>query len=145
LSDLTTQKTRNIFLPGAEPYSSLTSLESRLLKFGFTTSNAVTLKEIRSCFLDPTELSRCVHRATLANRHDTFLILRISISALEFLDETEELELVLDHYAITYGLKVSPTPSPTSDLRMKDVELDVMIQSPSQEQEHWMKWGLTRR
>jgi len=125
LSDLTTQKTRNIFLPGAEPYSSLTSLESRLLKFGFTTSNAVTLKEIRSCFLDPTELSR--------------------ISALEFLDETEELELVLDHYAITYGLKVSPTPSPTSDLRMKDVELDVMIQSPSQEQEHWMKWGLTRR
>lgn len=108
-------------------------------------SNAVTLKEIRSYFLDPTELSRCVRRATLANRHDTFLILRISISALEFLDETEELELVLDHYAITYGLKLSPTPSPTSDLRMKYVELDAMIQSPSQEQEHWMKWGLTRR
>lgn len=33
------------------------------------------------------------------------------ISKLEFLDEIEELELVLDHYVVAWGVKVAPESS----------------------------------
>lgn len=32
-----------------------------------------------------------------------------SISKLEFLDEVEELELLLDHYCVAWGVKVPPS------------------------------------
>jgi len=74
-----------VSLPGAEPYPDLDSLSRRFLDLGFTTAQAVTLREIRRRYIEPQELRR--------------------LSQLEMLDEVEELELVLDHYAISWGVK----------------------------------------
>ncbi|KAI0302330.1 S-adenosyl-L-methionine-dependent methyltransferase [Multifurca ochricompacta] len=79
-------RSRNVSLPGAEPFPSLASLSRRFLSLGFTTAEALTLREIRRKYIEPQELQR--------------------LSQLELLDEVEELELVLDHYAISWGLKV---------------------------------------
>lgn len=80
-----TQQSRGVSLPGAEPYLDLASLSHRFLDLGFTTAQAVTLREIRRRYIDSRELQR--------------------LSQLEMLDEVEELELVLDHYAISWGVK----------------------------------------
>ena len=72
-------------LPGAEPHPDLDSLSRRFLDLGFTTAQAVTLREVRRRYIEPQELQR--------------------LSRLEMLDEVEELELVLDHYAISWGVK----------------------------------------
>lgn len=72
-------------LPGAEPHTDLPSLSLRFINQGFTTTEAVTLREIRREYIEPRELQR--------------------LSQLEMLDEVEELELVLDHYAICWGVK----------------------------------------
>ncbi|KAF9529715.1 S-adenosyl-L-methionine-dependent methyltransferase [Crepidotus variabilis] len=77
-------KERSITLPGAEAYSTIESLPGRFLNTGFTAARALTLKEIRKSYIPRSELDR--------------------IAGLEFLDETEELDLVLDHYAISWGL-----------------------------------------
>ncbi|KAL4248305.1 Leucine carboxyl methyltransferase 1 [Abortiporus biennis] len=79
-------KARNVDLPGVEPYPSFQSLPSRFLNRGFDASVALTLKQIRTTCISSEELQR--------------------ISHLELLDELEELELVLQHYAITWGLKL---------------------------------------
>ncbi|KAI0079248.1 leucine carboxyl methyltransferase [Panus rudis PR-1116 ss-1] len=79
-------KARNVDLPGAEPYPTFASLPQRFLRHGFDVARALTLREIRRAYIDPVELER--------------------ISHLELLDEIEELELVLDHYAITWGVKL---------------------------------------
>jgi [phosphatase 2A protein]-leucine-carboxy methyltransferase len=79
------QQSRSVSLPGAEPYPDLTSLSRRFLDLGFTTAQAVTLRDIRRRFIDSRELQR--------------------LSQLEMLDEVEELELVLDHYAVSWGVK----------------------------------------
>ncbi|KAH9955046.1 S-adenosyl-L-methionine-dependent methyltransferase [Russula dissimulans] len=76
-------KSRNVSLPGAEPYHDLASLSRRFLDLGFTTAQAVTLREIRRRYVEPRELQR--------------------LSQLELLDEVEELELMLDHYAISWA------------------------------------------
>ncbi|KAI0250921.1 leucine carboxyl methyltransferase [Lactifluus subvellereus] len=78
-------KSRNVSLPGAESYPDLASLSRRFLNRGFTTAQALTLREIRRRYIEPQELQR--------------------LSRLELLDEVEELELVLDHYAISWGVK----------------------------------------
>lgn len=83
ISDL--QQSRSLSLPGAEPYPDLASLSRRFLDLGFTTAQAVTLRETRLRYIDSRELQR--------------------LSQLEMLDEVEELELVLDHYAISWGVK----------------------------------------
>ena len=49
----------------------------------------------------------------------------VRISHLEMLDEIEELELVLAHYAITWGVKL---PSNTSALKAQ-----------------WREWGIRRK
>ena len=72
-------------LPGVEPYTDLASLSRRFLGLGFSTAQALTLREIRRRYIEPRELQR--------------------IAQLEMLDEVEELELVLDHYAISWGLR----------------------------------------
>ena len=79
------QQSRGVSLPGAEPHPDLASLSRRFLELGFTTAQAVTLREIRRRYIDSRELQR--------------------LSQLEMLDEVEELELVLDHYAISWGVK----------------------------------------
>ncbi|KAF8198391.1 leucine carboxyl methyltransferase [Mycena galopus ATCC 62051] len=77
-------KARRVSLPGAAPYPDLASLPGRFLNIGFTAARALTLKEIRKSYIPPAELER--------------------ISQLELVDEIEELDLVLEHYAITWGL-----------------------------------------
>ena len=64
----------------------LASLERRLLDRGFTTARALTLRELRRDYVERRELRR--------------------LSQLELLDEVEELELVLDHYAISWSVMV---------------------------------------
>lgn len=78
---------RNVSLPGVEPYPDLASLPRRFTRHGFTTSHAMTLRDIRRSCISESELER--------------------ISRLEMLDEIEELELVLEHYAITWGVKLN--------------------------------------
>ncbi|KAI0691904.1 S-adenosyl-L-methionine-dependent methyltransferase [Cytidiella melzeri] len=80
-------KARNVTLPGAEPYPDVASLRTRFTKHGFSASQARTLRDIRRSFISSDELER--------------------ISDLEMLDEVEELDLVLEHYAITWGLKLN--------------------------------------
>ncbi|KAJ7471948.1 S-adenosyl-L-methionine-dependent methyltransferase [Mycena latifolia] len=84
-------KARHVSLPGAEPYPDVASLPSRFLNLGFTAARALTLKEIRKSYIPPAELER--------------------ISQLELVDEVEELDLVLEHYAITWGLFVPQSAS----------------------------------
>ncbi|KAJ2928657.1 hypothetical protein H1R20_g8458, partial [Candolleomyces eurysporus] len=88
---LTWCKARNVTLPGAEPFNTLESLSERLTGVGFTAARALTLKEIRRAYVEESELNR--------------------ISKLELLDETEELDLLLDHYAISWGLYLSDLTS----------------------------------
>jgi len=96
-------KLRNVSLPGAEPYPSAASLPGRFTRHGFTTAHALTLRDIRRDYIASEELER--------------------ISQLEMLDEIEELELVLQHYAVTWGVKL---PAPTHTSRNAD----------------WPAWGL---
>ncbi|CAL1711392.1 unnamed protein product [Somion occarium] len=79
-------RARNVDLPGAESYPTFDSLLQRFLRHGFDASHALTLREIRRTYISHQELER--------------------ISQLEMLDEIEELELVLQHYAITWGVKL---------------------------------------
>ncbi len=53
------------------------------------------------------------------------LTLMCRISRLEMLDEIEELELVLAHYAITWGCKL---PANSAELKAQ-----------------WVEWGLKRK
>lgn len=92
---------RQIYLPGAEPYPTSGSLSNRFLQTGFSAARALTLKEIRKSYITSEELERYHGNAFLG----TFSLTPIlRISRLEFLDETEELDLVLAHYAISWGL-----------------------------------------
>ncbi|KAF9486008.1 leucine carboxyl methyltransferase [Pholiota conissans] len=75
---------RNITLPGVGAYPTIESLPNRFIHTGFKAARALTLKDIRKNYIASEELER--------------------ISQLEFLDETEELDLVLAHYAISWGL-----------------------------------------
>lgn len=82
---LTNLKSRGVTLPGAEAHPDIASLSRRFLDRGFTSARALTLREIRSAYIGPEERQR--------------------LSQLEMLDEVEELELVLDHYAISWGVR----------------------------------------
>lgn len=95
-------RARGVSLPGAVPYPTEASLPARFLQHGFTMSRALTLRDIRRAYISREEAER--------------------ISRLDMLDEIEELELVLGHYAITWGVKV-----PESKADVKD---------------HWTGWGL---
>ncbi|KAJ6491588.1 S-adenosyl-L-methionine-dependent methyltransferase [Mycena vulgaris] len=84
-------KARHVSLPGAVPYPDAASLPGRFLNMGFTAARALTLKDIRKSYISHAELER--------------------ISQLELVDEIEELDLVLEHYAITWGLFVPQSTS----------------------------------
>lgn len=79
-------QSRNVSLPGAALYPTVDSLPERFTRHGFTFSSALTLSEVREKYISHSELGR--------------------ISDLELLDEVEELNLVLKHYAITWGAKI---------------------------------------
>lgn len=98
-------KARHVELPGVEPYPTFASLPNRFLRLGFNGASAVTLRDVRRSHTSGEELQR--------------------ISELEFLDEIEELELVLQHYAITWGLKLIPRQGGFSA--------------------NWSEWGLRHR
>lgn len=100
-------KTRHVSLPGAEPYPTLESLPFRFLNLKFTAALALTLKDIRRNYIDAEELARyaCCLICICQNLIDCLL----RISKLEMLDEVEELDLVLEHYAITWSLSLSGT------------------------------------
>ncbi|KAF8132092.1 leucine carboxyl methyltransferase [Boletus edulis] len=78
-------QSRNVSLPGAAPYPTVESLPERFTRHGFTFAHALTLSEVREKYISHSELERMSH--------------------LELLDEVEELNLVLKHYAITWGAK----------------------------------------
>jgi len=82
-------KMRNIELLGVEP--SLATLQQRFTDAGFSTSSAFTLNAIRADILPKHERERVAH--------------------LEPLDEVEELNLVLDHYALSWGSATREMPS----------------------------------
>jgi len=77
-------KERNVTLIGAEPFTTLDALKKRFYGVNFTQANAITLRDIRGGYLDRAEMDR--------------------VSQLELLDEVEELELVLSHYAVSWGV-----------------------------------------
>ncbi|KAI6007607.1 S-adenosyl-L-methionine-dependent methyltransferase [Pisolithus orientalis] len=87
-------RSRNVSLIGALPYPTIETLPERFMRHSFTVSKALTLREIREKFIPKSELMR--------------------ISTLEMLDEVEELNLVLDHYAITWGVKLDPVSNSSS-------------------------------
>ena len=90
-------------LPGAAAYPSELSLPNRFLKHSFTTAKALTLRDIRRAYLEPAELERSVAVFLCCKASHLFPSFRTS--RLEMLDEVEELELVLQHYAVTWGVK----------------------------------------
>lgn len=79
-------KSRGVSLPGVVPYKDQASLPSRFTKTGFSRSQAWTLKNIRKEYIEVEEHER--------------------VSTLELVDEIEEIDLVLSHYAITSGILV---------------------------------------
>ncbi|KLO13678.1 leucine carboxyl methyltransferase [Schizopora paradoxa] len=79
-------KARHVDLQGVAPYNTKASLPQRFLSLEFTMAKALTLFEIRRQYLSE-EKSK-------------------SMSQVEMLDEVEELDLVLSHYAITWGIKI---------------------------------------
>ncbi|KAG8846787.1 carboxy methyl transferase for protein phosphatase 2A [Serendipita sp. 411] len=82
---------RNVELPGAEAFPTLDSFRNRFTEAGFPLANALTLSEIRKNYVSQAETQR--------------------IAKLELVDEYEELELVLAHYALAWGCKVDTTTS----------------------------------
>ncbi|KAG8876648.1 carboxy methyl transferase for protein phosphatase 2A [Tulasnella sp. 331] len=72
---------RSVELPGA--YPTLESHQQRFLSLGFASAEGITLKNVRTSHISSSERER--------------------ISHLEWLDELEEMELVLRHYIISWG------------------------------------------
>jgi len=79
-------KLRDVELPGAEAFPNLPSVEARFTSNGFDKATAVSLKTIRTDYTPEGELQR--------------------IAKLELVDEYEELDLVLAHYALAWGIKM---------------------------------------
>ena len=75
------------------------SLSRRFLDTGFTTGRALTLKEIRQRYISREELERWILNLLIAY----MLLIMSRVSQLEMLDEVEELDLVLGHYAVSWG------------------------------------------
>ncbi|KAG8991002.1 carboxy methyl transferase for protein phosphatase 2A [Tulasnella sp. JGI-2019a] len=85
-------KDRSIDLCGVGAYPTLESHRQRLLTAGFSFAQARTLKDIRISCVSQSGLDR--------------------MSRLEWLDELEELELVLGHYSVCWGWKVPDRLTP---------------------------------
>ncbi|GAA98742.1 uncharacterized protein L969DRAFT_57516 [Mixia osmundae IAM 14324] len=78
---------RGIAMPGLAEHSDPGLLRRQLLGHGFTRSDAISLKTYRKKHLDHGEMIR--------------------LSQVERLDEIEELDLLLDHYAVAWASKAA--------------------------------------
>ncbi|GJJ09304.1 hypothetical protein Clacol_003526 [Clathrus columnatus] len=96
-------KTRHLTLPGIDAYVTLNDQISRFLHTGFTRGHALSLKTLRYDYVESEEHQRYV-RYNFKKREQPD---DGRLNKLEFLDEVEELDLVLNHYAISWGLKPS--------------------------------------
>lgn len=107
-------------MPGAIPYPTVESLPSRFLQAGFSAARALTLKDIKRSYIKPEELERYISSShTLVNSPHHLP----RISSLELLDETEELDLVLSHYGMSWGVFLGNSES----------------------QQDWGQWGLRKQ
>ncbi|GAA5883007.1 hypothetical protein JCM3774_001757 [Rhodotorula dairenensis] len=81
---------RSLTLPGAESTPTLSSLTDRLVAAGCTPSGsgALSIKQIRDDVIPVDELER--------------------VTKIEQIDEVEELNLVLEHYAVSWGTVAGP-------------------------------------
>ncbi|GAA5901129.1 hypothetical protein JCM5296_006279 [Sporobolomyces johnsonii] len=80
---------RGLTLPGADSTPTLDSLTQRLGRNGFAgPAHTLSIKQIRSGCIPAAELER--------------------VNKIEQIDEVEELNLVLDHYAVTWGTVAPP-------------------------------------
>ncbi|KAG8929306.1 carboxy methyl transferase for protein phosphatase 2A [Tulasnella sp. 418] len=79
-------RARNVSLPGVERFVDLQSLRNRFNDCGFSDTNGITLKLLWSELIPKSEVNR--------------------IATLEHVDEWEEILLVLNHYAISWGSKL---------------------------------------
>ena len=96
-------------LPGVEPYTSVSLLPKRFTDHGFVLANALTLKDIKLQRVSKRELQRYI---LLLKIHTVLRIDRpCRVKAIERLDEVEELDPVLAHYAISWGLALPNTGS----------------------------------
>jgi len=95
-------RARGIELKGAEETNALASQTRRFTEAGMACAKSLTLESVRKVYIEDAELKR--------------------ISRLEMLDEVEELDLMLSHYAIAWGVR---SPSTTSE-------------------EAWNSWGLQK-
>ncbi|ORY88984.1 leucine carboxyl methyltransferase 1 [Leucosporidium creatinivorum] len=75
--------TRNLSLPAAPTTPTLNSLSNRLIDAGFSSANSLSIAQIREGVLPKEEAAR--------------------VAKIEQIDEVEELNLVLQHYAVTWG------------------------------------------
>ncbi|KAM0753671.1 leucine carboxyl methyltransferase [Meredithblackwellia eburnea MCA 4105] len=75
--------TRNLSLPAAESTPTLESLSARLSSAGYESAASFTIRQIRDTVVPLDESTRVSH--------------------IEMIDEVEELNLVLEHYAISLG------------------------------------------
>ncbi|PVF96733.1 leucine carboxyl methyltransferase [Serendipita vermifera] len=85
-------RVRNVELPGAEAFPDLASIRQRFVNTGYHKGEALPLSTIRNEYVSLEETQR--------------------IAKLELVDEYEELELVLAHYALAWGSKVDPANPP---------------------------------
>jgi len=104
---------RNVDLPGVDAYPTLSSQNTRFTQQQFDRATSLTLKTIRKQYIPHAELDR--------------------IATLEMLDEIEELELVLDHYVISWGVKVASDPEGNNDMRAAFLGWDLKFQESTVE------------
>jgi len=95
-----------VTLPGVDAYPTLAAQAARFTSNGFSYANAATLRTIRSQNISNEERERWVCRFS-ARTSINFLTFSHRIARLEMLDEIEELELVLQHYMIGWGVKAT--------------------------------------
>lgn len=118
-------------LPGVDAYPTLETQRSRYLNQEYSDATALSLKSIRRSYMAPEEMSR-YGSLSLAPSIAILLLQPSRISTLEMLDEIEELELVLDHYVIAWGVKASAEHA-NKLVQLRDWRLVQQRQSPSHE------------
>lgn len=132
----THRQLRSLTLPGADSTPTLDSLTDRFVAAGVTGScGALSIKQIRDDVIPLEELERSVEQAPLTisrkriiptHRTDPvsslYAVSRVCIfqwdarrvAKIEQIDEVEELNLVLEHYAVSWANVTPPSPTESS-------------------------------
>ena len=150
-------QSRGVALPRADPYPTRASLPPRFLRLGFSAAHALTLREIRADYTPRPELERCApspifHYIYIYIYSSIFIYFLIfappdtnakSLSTLELLDEIEELDLVLAHYAITWSIKLPGAgPDPDTDSNADPIAEADPDTAARPQPAAWLAWGL---